>query len=816
MDGGQLYLAEVTWSARDTISDVAPGAHSVPVTLGLDGKSYQASIPSYSRENGRDIQLAIKSPGPCAIIAPDGHEVFLAEYVHPDTGEHWWIEKGDWKENRYGGYHDAQSFRHPGGKIDILVAGAHCTVHMFYPGFTETEFILLLDDLKTWCWRMAVDESCYVTVGQQTEVKVLSPDFLTLTSDFLRHVHAIFDLPNSELRASVEYQRIERLRPNLESLRFLAQRGEQPMVPGRATKHHYDTPENRLVHGMIQAVMRMLRPQEIIARGSTARFLGTAEHYEIRAKSLREKTTERIDPDILDENLKRAQAKRGEIQDLLNKGFLAMKVSKRGYNRNSLQGSYNDTRAYVKINLKDPSQIYDFLDRYKVAMIVGKILVDTDYEPDGQEYYLCSVDSLEKIDVWRDYEKECQQLETQRIILENSDWEQKLPADVLAEQRKEEQILTKRSETLRNAAERTNIDEQAVAALLSKATTANTRACLLGITPDTRFVPTMVFLQSPAYSGALSAYRQLLDLTGLDDTILNSLLALEQVGIRDWPAIYERWCLIALLRVLQDDFRFVFEKDEVQENLLQYCTGQKTGHFKIKATRADMNLSLILSYQPTFPNGRMPDFFLVITDNASQSTARIVLDAKSCAFVRRPQDAPRNIFRYIDDCLYELVIEKDYAQGGKNGVFVMHPAKNPCISHPTTMQSWAKASSYGGDSVFSWEKEPPVHTHGAVLVSAADLSNIKRLVLMVIQYSLGRSDICASCGAGGAHVEKSPGKGVGFHSHCTKCNFLSVRSHCFNCKKSIVKNAAWWSYHDLHPTEVWNIKCPACGSLLVN
>jgi len=186
MDGGQLYLAEVTWRARDTISDVVPGIHSVPVTLGPDGKSYQASIPSYSRRNGRDIQLAIKSPGPCAIIAPDEHEIFLTEYVHPDTGEHWWIEKGDWKGKKYGGFHDALSFRHPGGQIELLIADNHCTVHMFYPGITETEFILLLDDFTTWCWRMAVDESCYVAVDQQTEVKVLSPDFLAFASDFLR------------------------------------------------------------------------------------------------------------------------------------------------------------------------------------------------------------------------------------------------------------------------------------------------------------------------------------------------------------------------------------------------------------------------------------------------------------------------------------------------------------------------------------------------------------------------------------------------------------------------------------------------------
>ncbi len=447
-------------------------------------------------------------------------------------------------------------------------------------------------------------------------------------------------------------------------------------------------------------------------------------------------------------------------------------------------------------------------------MLIGKILVDTDHEPNGKEYYLCSVEYLERIDVWRDYEKECQQLQTKRITLENSGWQQKIPPDVLNERKKEEQILNSRAETLRNAADRTNIDEAAIAALLRKATAANKRAYSLGIAPDSGFVPTMVFLQSPTYSGALSAYRQLLDLTGLDDAILEGLFALDQVGIRDWPAIYERWCLIALLRVLQDDFKFVFEKDQVRENLLKYCTGQKTGYFQIKAIRADMDLSLILSYQQKFPNGRMPDFVLDITDNASDSTESIVLDAKSCAFVRRPHDAPHNIFRYIDDCLHELVIEKDYAQGGKNGVFIMHPTKDACISNPTSMQSWAKASSYGGDSVFFWEKEAPVHSHGAVLVSPEDLSNMKRLILMVIQYSLGRNDICASCGAGGADILQTKGNGVGFHYRCTKCNFLSVTSYCSSCKHSIVKNGAWWSYHDLHPTDIWNIKCPACRSLL--
>jgi hypothetical protein len=82
---------------------------------------------------------------------------------------------------------------------------------------------------------MAIDESCYVTVESETEVKVLSADFLRFSEEFIRNVQEALRLPHCELRESVEYQRIERLKLNSHSIRFLAQRGERiPLVPGRA------------------------------------------------------------------------------------------------------------------------------------------------------------------------------------------------------------------------------------------------------------------------------------------------------------------------------------------------------------------------------------------------------------------------------------------------------------------------------------------------------------------------------------------------------------------------------------------------------
>jgi pyrethroid hydrolase len=824
MDGGKLYLAEVTWRARGTVANVSPSMSAVPVSLALDEGSYEASIPAYSRENGRDVQLAVKSLGPCSIVISDGETVDLAEYIDPDTGEHWWIEKGAWRSIGSGGFHDAPSFRHPGGQVELLVAGTHCTVHVFYPGLTEADFSLLLDDLRTWCWRMAVDEACYVAVDQEAEVKVLAPDFITFASNFLRHAHSVLDLPNSELREAVEYQKIQRLRPNIESLRFLAQRGAQPMVPGRSATPHYGTPENRFVHGMIRAVMRMLRPQEILARGSSSRFLATATRYETRAKELREQTTERIDPAVIDETLRRIREKRTELKNAMTEDLKVLRVNQEhgDHPGSSLPGWLGDTWVLVELGFdENSSKIRSFVQKHGSAMILGLLVVTDAQNRNGKRYKKCEIRDVQYLGVWRNYRAECTSLETKRRALEMSNWEQTIPKDVLAERKKEARTLTERAETLRNAADRTRIDEEAVAALFSKASGADKRAKALGIMPDIRFVPTMVFLQSPAYAGALSAYRQLLGLTGIDESILDGLLALEKIGICDWPAVYERWCLVALLRVLQDEFHFVFDKKDVQKNLLTHCTAQSTGFFEVGATRADMNLSLRLSYQPELPNGRRPDFILVITDNELHTTSSMVLDAKSCNFVRRPEntrDARRNIFRYLDDCLHELVIEKNYGQEGGNRVFVMHPTRDACITYQTTMQSWAKNSAYGGDSVFFWEDVPPVHMHGAVFINPSDMSNLKRLILMIIQFDLERNDICASCCAGGqdvaVKVSETRGGNPRYECTCKKCHFLSLRSVCHNCKKPIVKNAAWWSYHDLHPTDVWNIKCPACGSLL--
>lgn len=822
----QLYLANVEWLARDKVDTITPGMLPVSITPGLEDSHYEASIPAYAREAGREMQLAVKSQTPCYIVDAENNVLPMFPFIHPDTGDHWWIEKGSWEVRSHSKYHDAPSFHRPGGTVTLRIGDDRCKVNLYDPCLSAAEFTILLDDIKNWCWRMAIDESCYVTVEQDSEVRILTPEFISLAKDFLRHTSRLLELPHSELRESVEEQPAYRLRPNNHSLRFIAQRGQRSRIPGRATAQHYNTSENRFVYAMLIRITRILRMTADITTDSRRRYGSAAVQYRHRANTLTKQTTVEIDRDTYERNLQMIQTVCDQIQNLPHGcHFIDINSNMMDYYGENF-GYYNDSKSWCTVDVDNGSnanEINSFIYRHGAVRVYGTIEeIGKRCTKKGISYCVYRVAEKQLLVSPRKYVAELHSLLKDQEYLEKHNWTKPLTHDVIAEQNKEAKVLRQRARSLLKAARITRSDSSAVTTLLNKAISIGKRFAQLGVTPDLMFIPTMVFLQTPSYSGALSSYRQFIALAGIDEDALEGLLALENIGLRDWPGIYERWCLVSLLRVLQDDFRFRLNDDHVRDSLLKYCTGQEIRYFSVNATRKDMQLGMTLECQRVLANNKRPDFILTIHSNTSNSlgledagpsSISCVLDAKACNFRRRPPDADSNPMIYLDDSLRVLLEEKHYDEGGTHRVFIMHASQN-CISEPTTLQSWARSSAYGGDKVFAWETERPVHTHGAIQLRLGDTTNLKRLVLMLIQYGLQRDDICPSCGSGGSDIKNEASKGWGQYHRCTKCNFLSVRSHCCSCKRSLVKNQAWWTYHDLHPSDIWNIKCSSCGAIL--
>jgi hypothetical protein len=153
------------------------------------------------------------------------------------------------------------------------------------------------------------------------------------------------------------------------------------------------------------------------------------------------------------------------------------------------------------------------------VMIIGDLEFSEKSSSKGNLYWSCDIKRIDRVEYWRDYERECLTLVEQRSALELSNWERKLPKRVLDERLREASTLEKRAYALRSAASRTRADTASIQSLVDQARAVELRLHALGSKPDLRLVPTMVFLQSASYSGALSSSRQLRDLPGVDDEV---------------------------------------------------------------------------------------------------------------------------------------------------------------------------------------------------------------------------------------------------------------------------------------------------------
>lgn len=804
-----IYLASVTWRGKEKVGSVTPGKYAVRVEFNIEEGRYEASIPAYYREGSLPFQLAIRSPLVCSLATPGAE---LIPFQDPDTNDTWWVELGSW--NSKGGYHDAPSFRHPGGYLDLTMGKEQYRIFVYTPSFTENEYMLILGDLKSWCWRMVVDESCYVMIENDSDLKVLSDEFKQLVSDFNRHIGEVLKLPHCELREAVAYQPFDRLHPNMESLRFISQRGERQMVPGRTAIPHYATPENALVHGMLITVDEMIRPQKILAEGKAHRFRSAVEQYEKRARDLQEKNTLQINSGVLNENIERVQAEYDFLYERSRDGYEVVTIThKESYaHSDSYEGYRGGSWCLIDVtNVKGDKNLADMLRKG----IRFEALCKGSY---NKPRFI--ITKLQKVGFFnRDYSKELKYLCDERTRLEQIGWQKEVPISEQREMLRESETLRVRSNRLREAISHTDRDKDVVSAMIEAVRRYNKTFRRLGVTPLHGIVPSIVFLQSPHYAGALSAFRRLKEISGLEQEVIDDLMSLEDVGIRDWPSIYERWCLISLIRVLQEDFKFEFNREDIRRNLLVYCTNRKSGTFCINAVRKDMNLSLELHYQYRLPNGREPDFFLEIKDHNDKNcwSVKTIFDAKSCNFRRRAESTEPNSMLFIDDSIGELINIKGYSQGGNNRVFLLHSSRD-CIASPTTIQPWASSTACGGDAVFYWDKgiDKPMHCYGAAMLRPHDSSHLKLLILRLIQLGLGRGDICASCGAGGDEIQTTPipiPSGYKYHCKCSRCSFLTVQSRCHKCGSPLFKNQGYWTYHDLHPIDPWNIKCWACGAM---
>lgn len=162
----------------------------------------------------------------------------------------------------------------------------------------------------------------------------------------------------------------------------------------------------------------------------------------------------------------------------------------------------------------------------------------------------------------------------------------------------------------------------------------------------------------------------------------------------------------------------------------------------------------------------------------------------------------------LQSTLKELYTDKDYSNGEKYPVFIVHPKKN-IVKVPVSPLIWSEDCDYGG--------EKKCHKNGHILLSPALGSydtqwNLRRLLVMFIQQV--STDFCPQCGMKTETKEKRTQGGYSKYVHiCPQCSSQVWETHCYrDGYKPLFKNGPIWTYHLSRVESVYNICCPNCGS----
>lgn len=637
----ELRIVRITWASKDVPLEVDAAQDAVPLGACATGE-VRAQIYAYPKVSpARQGQLAVRGPNldcPPALVLADGSHRGLTAVQGAD-GRTWWIEKGMWRKTVEGGYHDAPLCRHA-GEAHLRVGSVDVWVHIAAPGFTEQEFETLLDEFRNGLWQLVLDAASPATTTVCRPDGGISEAFLQAVRDHLRYANQALDQPHRELRERQIQQPLAKVRPTTRTFQELALRGTPKHITGRGHAPSFDTPENRQLLAMVSRLYRSLNALRQAAQEVANDLARRAAAADARAAELKRcEGWTKVDPDRLRQEIAELEARLCTFGTA--RAYL-ISTQKPGANHYTIKFKVTDpvNCEYGQLGFWADFLSFEGKDRAESQRI--RVVFDHEAETlsgvfvKGEIYELCSeltriregvsndrkwyirrVSQLSHISssLERKLPKETQRLKESLASLEsNGYWRRLTPAEESEQVRDQKGAL---AEAQRFRAAKSIWTEKSVTLepLALQAGRLIARAASLGIAKSrgSAFPGSMTYVQNPAYRGALVAYRRAMEAANLNTSTLGRLFRLDEVGVLDLPKVYERWCLLKLVRVLREEFRFVPE-DGWRDLILKAVTegrGSARG-LSIRFSAPQLDRDVLLEYEPTLPSGKTPDFVLTL------------------------------------------------------------------------------------------------------------------------------------------------------------------------------------------------------------
>lgn len=855
----EIKYIDVQWHDKNTVLKVVESYLPLPINYDDAQKSYTCTTTIYPKAEGIRLgQIAFRYLDDCTKVPhfekADGTRVQLKKIKDKDSGKTWWIEAISWKSEVK---QWTRTLHRTAGSVKVGLGGQSCTIHIGSSEFTAEQLNRYLSDFKSDLWELILDEQSYVTAkAKRVEEGGVDEETLKLVSNLLSHAENITKKTKSELREVQALKPRKLVKPVNRTFMELATKGFSKELTSRATTPSFNIPENRYVLFVLQRLYSILKQLVTISQSKVSRFEGMTMKLTSRLndfsgeksinKDLVRKHLEQIkktyDLEYLNSQLQ-TKLSRKKIQSTCpvkyaNKWLIKIGAASKYYPNTYFLSIRVDSRAQWFSSDGTVQQVFIKFADSSYAELFEKGLeyeVYTDmYEPSnyGSKYFY-TLNQLSSVKVvgGEELSKRREKFTEERkkaLELHKQDWLKALTPKELAEQEREKRsVQIQLAYFQQNRAKVERVYEQ-LAPKLAKFKSVIRKLEKMGVKPSTTFPNSMTFVQNPDYQAMHSGYKKIRELTNLtDEDLLLSLEKVEEIGLVNMPLLYERWCLLQIIKVLVQNYHYQPD-DEWKRRLLHIVLKHK--HSKpLSFNHEPLKRKVLLRYEPLLDNGRTPDFVMDVdfeTKDGITKNRRLVMDAKFYS------DDIININGGISGIVHNLYHKKDYSEGDKNAVFILHPTKG-AISDIVSPQDWGEVSYLGELSMFDWDKTPRhlYHRYGAVCANPVlrlrYLDEIQRMIGMFLQYGIednalaGRPDdvesvnFCISCGSHELTKKvKTTSNSRSAWYECDTCKHFTVYNHCHSCDTRLVKNGDYWSYHSQMAMEPLNIKCPSCESLV--
>lgn len=866
----EIKYIEVQWYDKETVTKITESLVSLSLGYNDEIACFECETTIYPNTKGLRGQLAVrffhsKSVNPYIKLST-GEALHLSPVKDIDTGRIWWVVKASWdKSNKFWSHTGINT----AGTLKLDLNGQDCHVLIGSIDFTRDQLDNYLSSFKDNLWELILDESSTIQSDKASGGIGVSEKVIECINHLTFHAEKVLNIPKAELREIQTLRPRRAVRPVNRTFMELVSKANQRFLTSRATTPTYNVAENRYILFALERCYRIVKQIAILSGNKSKRYAHMAEKFRSQYDSFTDKVRVNRSLVVKDLELLRERGRQEYWQNLLLKKLEAEGVDLDN-NRPSYTEIYIRTQGYSTAQ-HSPEKNGFFIEtfnngqwgkekgkttilscKFDFCELVNCLEPNADYRIVGLKnrretpnaiFYTLSAVSLIEVITTRGLEGARNKFEEEKKLgkqLNAAGWERKLSPSELEEQEREKAALLNRIDFYSNHQKLSEYVYEKVSPKQKKLLKIIKALRQLDISPSTNFPNSMTFVQNPHYQGIHNGYKNLREITNLaDDELLVNLEEIDAIGLVNMPLLYERWCLLQIIKVLKESFRFV-PQDNWKYKLIEAV---KTNGIdvEISFSNADAKRYVNLTYEKTLDSGKRPDFVIDLdwySDNDHKNnelrTKRFVLDAK---FYNESTFERFGGLMGVADILYN---KKNYRESTDNPVFILHPSK-ATISERVTSQEWGKYSFLGelpmGDSDIN-----PEHQYGGVFLSPIDnqlyTDELQRLLGLFFQYKLEdistasneRSDdrtvskpFCIRCGSSRLSEIK---KSAGYHDRerkwvsrtprsvwmqCNDCEQFVSFNHCRKTDTRLIKNGLYWTYHSARAIEPFNIKCPSCG-----